>query len=116
MPISSRGMRSSLLKRNTGWPRSTSDRSILSLVNRLHNLVDMNRVHYIFSSFEENNLSDSLRLLAAIDSLQRRTIDPYRLEIDVPGQLLAHDPQPGSIVSEREIPAIGGLNCNYPTG
>ncbi|MDD4459978.1 MAG: insulinase family protein [Proteiniphilum sp.] len=88
----------------------------LSLVNRLHNLVDMNRVHYIFSSFEENNLSDSLRLLAAIDSLQRRTIDPYRLEIDVPGQLLAHDPQPGSIVSEREIPAIGGIELQLSNG
>lgn len=88
----------------------------LSVVKTLHNLVDMNRMHYIFSSFEENSLSDSVRLLTVLDSLQKRTIDPYQLDIDVPEELLAHEPQPGTIVSESEIPAIGGRVLQLSNG
>lgn len=78
----------------------------LSMVKMLHNLVDRDKMHYIFTSFDENSLSDSVRLLEVLDSLHKEPVHPYELNIDVPDQLLTELPEPGRIISKREIPAI----------
>ena len=88
----------------------------LSLVRMLHGLADPGRTHYIFSSFEENSLADSVRLLRFVDSIHQRPIGPYRLEIDPPSQLLETEPEPGRILGEKKIPAIDGTELYLSNG
>lgn len=88
----------------------------VSIVHALHQLADPGRTHYIFSSFEENSIADSVRLLQFVDSVMNKAIDPYHLEIDVPSQLLEKEPVPGRILSEKEIPAINGTELLLSNG
>lgn len=88
----------------------------LSLVRMLHGLADPGRTHYIFSSFEENSLADSVRLLRFVDSIHQKPIGPYRLEIDPPSQLLETEPDAGRILGEKKIPAIDGTELHLSNG
>ena len=88
----------------------------LSLVRMLHGLADPGRTHYIFSSFEENSLADSVRLLRFVDSIHQKPIGPYRLEIDPPSQLLETEPEAGRILGEKKIPAIDGTELHLSNG
>ena len=88
----------------------------VSIVDELHQLADPARTHYIFSSFEENSIADSVRLLQFVDSVLNKAIDPYHIEIEVPSQLLEEEPVAGRIVSEKEIPAIKGTELLLSNG
>lgn len=88
----------------------------VSVIQALLQLVKTDRMHYIFSSFEESPLADSLRLIQFVDSVQNGTIAPYQLKIDVPSQLLEDEPVPGRILNEKKIPEIHGAEIMLSNG
>ncbi|WP_298649523.1 pitrilysin family protein, partial [uncultured Proteiniphilum sp.] len=88
----------------------------VSIVRILHQLVKTDQTHYIFSSFEESSMADSIRLCQFIDSIQNENILPYQLKIDVPSQLLENEPEPGRIISEKKIPEINGTELILSNG
>lgn len=88
----------------------------VSIVRSLQQLVRPDQTRYIFSSFEESGLADSLRLIQFIDSTRRETVIPYELKIDVPSRLLEDDPVPGRIISEKKIPEIDGAELLLSNG
>ncbi len=87
-----------------------------TVLNTLQSLIGDKPAHYIYSSFEESSLSDSLRLLHFIDSVRSLEVKPYKLEINVPENLLSNEPKPGSIVSVKEIPEISAKELLLSNG
>lgn len=86
------------------------------LSHTLQELVKPERIHYIFSSFEENSVADSLRLMQFVDSVRNETIKPYQNKIDVPSYLLEEEPKSGKITSMRGMPEIEGQELMLSNG
>ena len=87
-----------------------------TILNTLQELIADKPAHYIYSSFEESSLSDSLKLLHFIDSVRNIKVDPYELEIDVPENLLKNEPKPGHIVHIIDIPEISAKEILLSNG
>ena len=87
-----------------------------TILNTLQDLVADKPAHFIYSSFEESTLSDSLKLLHFIDSVRSIKLDPYELEIDIPENLLKNEPKPGHIVHINDIPEISAKELLLSNG
>ena len=87
-----------------------------TIVNNLQDLVADKPAHFIFSSFEEGSLTDSLKLLNFIDSVRNIEVDPYELTINVPENLLENEPEPGYIVDTKDIPEISAKELLLSNG
>lgn len=88
----------------------------VSITGSLQQLVKTDHMHYIFSSFEKEDMADSLRLIQFVDSIQSETIEPYQLKMDIPSQLLEDEPTSGRVISEKKIPAINGVELMLSNG
>ena len=86
-----------------------------TIVNNLQDLVADKPAHFIFSSFEEGSLTDSLKLLNFIDSVRNIEVD-RELTINVPENLLENEPEPGYIVDTKDIPEISSKELLLSNG
>src|SRR5690554_1950424 len=87
-----------------------------TILNTLKDLVTDKPAHFIYSSFEESSLSDSLKLLHFIDSVRNIKVEPYKLEIDIPENLLKNEPKAGHIVQVKDIPEISAKELLLSNG
>lgn len=88
----------------------------LSLVNILHRIIEPNKTHYLLTSFQETQLTDSLELLNTISALQSKEVEPYKLDINVPEELLGRQPIAGKIIKESKINEIDGTEILLSNG
>src|SRR5690554_73148 len=87
-----------------------------TVLQALQKLIAHKPAFHLFSSFEENNLTDSVQLLQFVDSARAVAVTPYELEIDVPSDLLEQEPKPGHVVSKTEIPGIEATELQLSNG
>lgn len=88
----------------------------LSLVTMLHELVEPEKMHFLYSSFETHSLAEPAQLLNFVDSIRQLKSEPYHQTINPPAELLEQEPLPGSVHCKKAIPAIDGMELLLSNG
>lgn len=90
----------------------------ISLLNELKSLVNQEEVQYLLTagSRRESNLPSQKGLEDLLQKAKKRKVNPYTNVFEVPEKLLASDPTPGQIVSEKNIDAIDAKEIMLSNG
>ena len=88
----------------------------LSLLKTLTDYIDIDKTHYLYTSFLDEEMSDKKELLSLIDASYQTKVKPYNLEVDITKSLLEDTPEPGEIIEQKEIKDIEGTELLLSNG
>ncbi|GAB6123688.1 M16 family metallopeptidase [Dysgonomonas termitidis] len=89
-----------------------------SLTKYLHKTADWSKTHFILSAFDKvaEELPSDDNIKSVFSKISKENIAPYKKTVNIPDQLLASLPKPGSIVDKQYIKEINAHILSLSNG
>lgn len=78
----------------------------LSLLASLNNYIDVDKTHYLYTAFEDGEVSDKDELLSLVNNSFQSEVAPYSIDVDVTKELMPETPKKGEIIEQKSIEDI----------
>lgn len=88
----------------------------LSILTSLKDYIDVDKTHYLYTSFVDGELSDKDELLSLVNNSFLSEVTPYSIDVDITKKLLLELPHKGEIIEQKSIDDIEGTEINLSNG
>ena len=88
----------------------------LSILTSLNDYIDINKTHYLYTSFNGEELSDKQDLISLVNRAFKAKVTPYLIDVDLTKELLPKSPQKGEIIKRKSIDDIEGTELTLSNG